>query len=239
MEKSYDVPDVREYLYPGKNALETAIRLSTEQFVMFRRVPREYDMLEALKDVIARLDQAGIPFALVGGLAVGHHSIPRATKDVDLLVNEEDADRVRQMFTGEYRGGMRDFMLFQHAGVRFDLQVTRLRWHREALARAQEGVVEGVPIRIVPVRELILFKLIASVERRNLGAASQDRTDVVRMIEHNPSLQKADFDWMARTLTNAFGMFGPAGFEKYRRGLVWLNETLDQLGRSDARCDLP
>jgi len=237
--RSSSTPDLSEYLYPGCNALETAVRLSTEQLRMFRRVPREYDMLEAMKDVIARLEQAGIPFALIGGLAVGYHSIPRATKDVDFLVNEEDAERARQMFAGEYRGGMRDFLLFEHAGVRFDLVVTRLRWHRDALAQAKDGVVEGIPIRVVPARDLILLKLIASVERANLGAASQDRTDVIRVIEHNADLSKTEFDWMARTLSTAYGMFGPAGFAKYRRALEWLNETLDQLGRTDAKCDLP
>lgn len=57
--------------------------------------------LEALSEVVApgvlldaietsqRLTELGIPHALIGGLAVGLHGHPRATKDVDFLVGAE------------------------------------------------------------------------------------------------------------------------------------------------------
>lgn len=37
-------------------------------------------------DVVARLEEAGIPFYVAGGIAVGAYGEPRATKDIDILL---------------------------------------------------------------------------------------------------------------------------------------------------------
>ena len=42
------------------------------------------DLLEELKNVLARLEQDGVPYALCGGLAMAVHGYPRATVDIDL-----------------------------------------------------------------------------------------------------------------------------------------------------------
>jgi hypothetical protein len=46
-------------------------------------------ILEALRVASEQLTKIGVRHALVGGLAVGAHGHPRATKDVDFLVGEE------------------------------------------------------------------------------------------------------------------------------------------------------
>lgn len=58
-----------------------------------------------LRRVTAALDQAGIPYAVIGGNAVAawvgrvDPGATRATKDVDLLVRKEDADRITKVMT--------------------------------------------------------------------------------------------------------------------------------------------
>ncbi len=46
-----------------------------------------------VRDVTRALDEAGVPYCIVGGLAVNLHGIPRTTLDVDLVVPRE-ADMV-------------------------------------------------------------------------------------------------------------------------------------------------
>ncbi|MCB9742606.1 MAG: hypothetical protein H6740_08405 [Alphaproteobacteria bacterium] len=46
-------------------------------------------ILERAAQVSRHLSRLGVPHALVGGLAVGVHGHPRATKDVDFLVGQE------------------------------------------------------------------------------------------------------------------------------------------------------
>jgi hypothetical protein len=54
------------------------------------------DLLEELKSVIGCLDDAGVPYALCGGLAMAVHGYPRATVDIDILVLAEDLARVEE-----------------------------------------------------------------------------------------------------------------------------------------------
>src|SRR5205809_2111996 len=46
-------------------------------------------VLDALKIASRALANAGVRHVVVGGLAVGAHGYPRATKDVDFLVGDE------------------------------------------------------------------------------------------------------------------------------------------------------
>ena len=47
-----------------------------------------------LLTVLDALNAAGIPYALCGGMALAIHGCPRFTKDIDLLVREEDLAQV-------------------------------------------------------------------------------------------------------------------------------------------------
>ena len=42
--------------------------------------------IEVLKDVVARLDRANIPYFLVGSLASMYYGRPRFTRDIDLVL---------------------------------------------------------------------------------------------------------------------------------------------------------
>ena len=52
-------------------------------------------LLETLKGISSCFKKAEIPFCLVGGLAVGIVSQPRATEDIDLLVLVDEQERLR------------------------------------------------------------------------------------------------------------------------------------------------
>ena len=49
---------------------------------------------DELDRLIASLEQAGVEYALAGGLAVAVWGAPRATKDIDLLVRQEALDAI-------------------------------------------------------------------------------------------------------------------------------------------------
>jgi hypothetical protein len=53
------------------------------------------NLYEEMSSVIAALEAAGLEYALCGGLAVAFHGHPRFTKDIDILVREEDLDAVK------------------------------------------------------------------------------------------------------------------------------------------------
>ena len=47
---------------------------------------------DELLKIVVRLDQAGIDYALCGGLAVAVHGHPRMTKDIDILIRPESLE---------------------------------------------------------------------------------------------------------------------------------------------------
>jgi|SRR5208283_732556 len=48
------------------------------------------DLLEELKILTQKLDQSGIDYALCGGLALAIYAKPRATLDIDMMVQPDD-----------------------------------------------------------------------------------------------------------------------------------------------------
>lgn len=57
-------------------------------------------LFDELRGVLAAFDRDGIDYALVGGLAVAIWGAPRATKDIDLLIQPQDRDRAMKAAAG-------------------------------------------------------------------------------------------------------------------------------------------
>lgn len=122
-------------------------------------------LLDAVK-TSQRLSELGVPHALVGGLAVGVHGHPRATRDADFLVGKEAFESTSPLLV--YRHELNDLV---QLGVIDLLAVPRdFPWLAEVLAPAVPGEVP-----VIPVEALILLKLHAN--------RPQDRADVTALLE--------------------------------------------------------
>ena len=55
---------------------------------------------KSLHDIAARLNELNIPYAVVGGLALGAHGFRRYTEDVDILVTQESLTRIHAELDG-------------------------------------------------------------------------------------------------------------------------------------------
>jgi len=144
-------------------------------------------LVEELMAVTGAVEADGIPYALVGGLAVAVWGAPRATKDIDLLVEPGDVERAKAAagrcgFTlpaqpMEFSDGMvvhrvskvRDGGLVT---VDFLLVDRNLRAHFE---KREAHIVEGGRIWVVAREGLIQMKLSAG--------RPQDQADVIRLRE--------------------------------------------------------
>jgi hypothetical protein len=51
-------------------------------------------LIDQLKQLVDLLADEGIPYAICGGLALAVHGKPRATIDIDILIQEQDLERV-------------------------------------------------------------------------------------------------------------------------------------------------
>src|SRR5262245_27428110 len=55
---------------------------------------------QALRRIAQRLDELGIPYALVGAMAMFHHGYRRFTEDVDIIVTQQSLQRIHEKLEG-------------------------------------------------------------------------------------------------------------------------------------------
>jgi predicted nucleotidyltransferase len=137
------------------------------------------DAFEALTPAIlalqATFDEAGVPYALIGGVAVALTANPRMTRDVDALVllgqtpidsllsaasSHGIAPRIEdaQAFAARH-----NILLLVHepSGVTIDVSLAVLPFEERAVADAREVEAAGTCVRILRPEDLIVMKAIA------------------------------------------------------------------------------
>lgn len=140
-----------------------------------------------LRRVVATLETAGIPAALVGAAAMSAHGALRSTLDIDLLTTDLrvlDAElwsdlRVHagvDVRRGDAEDPFAGVVRFERPNERVvDLLVGRPAWQRRAVARAEPLSIEGVSLRVATPVDLVLLKLFAG--------GAQDAWDVRELLE--------------------------------------------------------
>jgi hypothetical protein len=123
-----------------------------------------------LRRLTQRLNVEGIPYALLGGLALAEHGYPRLTEDIDLLLTPSGLGRFRQRLVGRgYRpafSGAEKTFRDTETGVRIEI-VTAGEYPGDGLPKpvafpdptAPGVIVEIEGIRVVTLEKLIELKL--------------------------------------------------------------------------------
>ena len=87
-------PNDPTYEYKIRQSPEYALRESSAHFDQNNAVYR------TLHRLIARLDEANIPYALVGALALNEHGYARMTTDIDVVMTRAGLEKFREQFLG-------------------------------------------------------------------------------------------------------------------------------------------
>lgn len=130
--------------------------------------------LDVLRDVCARLEDAGIEYMLTGSLAMNYYATPRMTRDVDLVVAAEpgDAWKFAALFGPDYyvpeeglaqmigERGMFNLLHLESA-VKVDIVIRKDEpFRRGEFARRARVTLSGADAWIVSKEDLILSKLV-------------------------------------------------------------------------------
>jgi len=132
------------------------------------------DELELIKEVASRLKEAGIEYMMTGSMALAVYSIPRMTRDIDIIiqVSPEDTARIVQLFQDDFYidessvrqavQGRRMFNIIHNESViKVDFIVRKDEEYRALeFSRRQQIDIEGVSISVVAPEDLILSKLV-------------------------------------------------------------------------------
>jgi hypothetical protein len=127
-------------------------------------------LYETLRRLTQRLETEGIPYALLGGLALAEHGYPRLTEDIDLLMTPSGLERFSERLVGRgYRpacDGAEKTFRDTDTGVRIEI-VTTGEYPGDGLPKpvafpdpeAPEAAVEIQGVRVVTLEKLIELKL--------------------------------------------------------------------------------
>jgi predicted nucleotidyltransferase len=186
-------------------------------------VPEDDDRVQALISTLRRaaaaLRDAGVPFAVAGGMAGWARGGPIADGDVDLLVQQDDVARAvdaleaagmkhqeppEEWLTKVLDGEVTVDLIFHPSG----LELTP-----EVLARAEEMQVEAVTMAVLPLEDMFVTQLLALTERHltyegliESARAVREQVDweaVRRRTEHAP-FARAFF-----TMVEGLGIISP------------------------------
>jgi hypothetical protein len=126
------------------------------------------DLERVLVRLSAAFQEAGIDFALIGGLALAAHGAARATAGLDLLADGAcDADVHRILLGLGYEclhrtPDVANYAASEPAHGRVDFVFARQKYGKAMLARAAAHPVLGVSLRVVDAADLIGLKVQAS-----------------------------------------------------------------------------
>lgn len=161
----------------------------------FPQADKESTILE-----VARIfDEAGIPYAIMGGVAVQIHTKePRTTLDLDIALRSKSDVPVEALLAAGFKRE-RTFEFsdnWRAPGPLPRKQRTVVQFSADALTaeavdHAGTVTLEGVDISVVSPRELVILKLAAALEpRRRKSKRITDYGDIVRLLEEHPSLRR-------------------------------------------------
>ena len=175
----------------------------------------------ALRSVTALLEQAGVAYALIGGVAVQMLTAePRTTRDIDIALRT-----FAEVPTGALiAAGFQHVGRFAHSdnwvapGTGPARERTPIQFAADeaafarAVERAQVIDVGGLLVRLVSPEDLVLLKLAAAEEpARRASKRQHDLGDVLALLEEHPTLRSAvpDLDLRLKRIQERPMRLGP------------------------------
>ena len=137
--------------------------------------------LEVLKEVSRRLDRAKIAYMFTGPIATNFYTVPRMTRDIDIVVelSEQDLSRFIPLFEIDYylepetvREAVKNrgmFNLIQNEYViKIDFVVRKdTPYRRREFSRRKKISIDGQDLYLVAAEDLILSKLVWAKDSRS------------------------------------------------------------------------
>jgi hypothetical protein len=154
-------------------------------------------MFTELLDRLARaLDEAHLPYMIIGGQAVLLHGEPRLTRDIDITLGV-DVDRQADVVTTATGLGLTLLVtpesftkqtmvlpcLDPAAGIRIDFIFSFTPYERQAIERALLVPIGHAQVRFATAEDLIVHKMLAGRPR--------DQEDVTGILLKNPTLDSS------------------------------------------------
>lgn len=130
--------------------------------------------LEILKEVTQRLEKVKIVYVISGSIAANYYTIPRMTRDLDVIVEMKDSDisRFIRSFKADFfvdeeviREEVKNRGMFNLIHTKYAFKVDFIvrketAWQKEMFSRRQKIRVDNISAWLITIEDLILAKLL-------------------------------------------------------------------------------
>ncbi len=145
------------------------------------------NLYDAFFDMARQLQQRQIDYAVVGGIALAFHDVPRLTKDIDILIKPDDLEAVQQILEElgyhasappwtfrKTRVTLHRFLKIEEPAYVFvDILVGHEATHQAIIERALEELWADGVVRFATKEDLIWMK--------HQRGSDQDQVDIRRL----------------------------------------------------------
>jgi hypothetical protein len=157
----------------------------------------ESKALARLREVAAKLDRAGMLWAVFAGTAASVYGADRPLTDVDILVPAEDGERLKKLFPNAEVVFEHDVLCLALPGVDLLAGLGAVDLDAEMAARVTRHEIGGILAPVIPPEDNILLKALMG---RGADQGKHDWEDVEAMMAFVPSLDWAYLRWRAGNL---------------------------------------
>ena len=146
-------------------------------------------IIQALQELARRLEEASIPYAVIGAIALARYGLARMTLDIDVLLTPEGLERFKGLYLGRgyapaFPGAEKTFRA-ANTGVRIEVVTTggypgdgkpkAVRFPHPAETAADMG-----GIRVLPLERLVELKLASGMTAPHRRRDLADVQDLIR-----------------------------------------------------------
>ncbi len=139
---------------------------------MATELTHDETLVRAVLDAVEALDDAGVDYVVIGGLASSLLGRPRTTRDVDLLVRHDDALRALDALRLAGFATEETNPSWIYKALRDDVTIDVIFWLKgdvylddEMLARAPDLEVGARTVKVMPPEDLIVVKAVVHDEQ--------------------------------------------------------------------------
>ena len=135
--------------------------------------------LKVFQDVITKLNNNKIPYMISGSVAMNYYTVPRMTRDIDIVVEISDIGSFYNTFKKEYyidQKMVEDAIINQFMFniihlkevMKIDFIIRKNTEYRKAeFKRKKQVSIEGLKVFIVSIEDLIISKLLWAIDSRS------------------------------------------------------------------------
>jgi predicted nucleotidyltransferase len=135
--------------------------------------------LEIFRDVVKKLNSNNISYMVSGSIAMIYYSIPRMTRDIDIVIKIGDIEDFYNAFKDEYYTDIRTIqdavknrsmfnIIHLKEAIKIDFIIRKDTEYRKIeFERRKQIEIDGFKVFIVTIEDLIISKLLWSKDSRS------------------------------------------------------------------------